>query len=100
MMLYFVALIMTALNSQWFGPAVTETMLKMRVVEKEHGLGDQIGMGSQKEAYAKLKAQDPKYRAYRSTFGRYHGLSSLCNLIGIICTTVNLIYTALKLSTI
>lgn len=100
MMLYFVALIMTALNSQWFGPAVTEVMLQMREVEKEHGLGDQIGIGSQKEVYAKLREQDPKYRAYRSRFSRYHGLSSLCNLIGIICTTVNLVYTALKLSTI
>lgn len=100
MMLYFVVLIMTGLNSQWFGPAVTDVMLQMREIEKEHGLGGQIGMGSQKEAYTKLKEQDPKYRAYRSTFSRYHGLSSLCNLIGIICTTVNLVYTALKLSTI
>ncbi|GLD73311.1 transmembrane protein 205-like protein [Lates japonicus] len=100
MVLYFVALIMAGLNAQWFGPAATEVMFQMREVEKEHGLGNQIGLGSQKEAYAKLKEQDPKYRAYKSTFGRYHGLSNLCNLIGFICTTVNLIYTALHLSTI
>ncbi|XP_029014634.1 transmembrane protein 205 [Betta splendens] len=100
MTLYFLALIVTGLNSQWFGPAVTDTMLQMREVEKEHGLGNQIGLGSQKEAYAKLTEQDPKYRTYRRTFGRYHGLSSLCNLMGIICTSVNLIYTALKLSAI
>lgn len=98
--LYFLAMIMAGLNARWFGPSVTEVMFQMREVEKEHGLGNQIGRASQKEAYAKLKEQDPKYRAYRSTFGRYHGLSSLCNLIGFICTTTNLIYTALKLSTI
>lgn len=100
MVLYFVALVTAGLNTQWFGPAATEVMFQMRAVEEEHGLGNQIGLGSQKEAYAKLKEQDPKYRAYKSTFGRYHGLSSLCNLIGFICTTVNLIYTALNLSTI
>lgn len=100
MALYFVALIMVGLNARWFGPAATEVMFQMRDVEKEHGLGDQVGLGSQKEGYAKLKEQDPKYRAYRRTFGRYHGLSSLCNLIGFLCTTINLIYTALKLSTI
>ncbi|KAM7386273.1 hypothetical protein PAMA_009080 [Pampus argenteus] len=100
MALYFVALIMAGLNAQWFGPAATEVMFQMREVEKEHDLGNQIGLGSQKEAYAKLKEQDPKYKAYKSTFGRYHGLSNLCNLIGFICTTTNLIYTALNLSTI
>ncbi|XP_069005918.1 transmembrane protein 205 [Embiotoca jacksoni] len=100
MILYFVALILAGLNAQWFGPAATEVMFQMREVEKEHGLGNQIGLGSQKEDYAKLKEQDPKYKAYKSTFGRYHGLSSLCNLTGFICTTTNLIYTALNLSTI
>lgn len=98
--LYFVALIMATLNGRWFGPAATEVMHQIREVEKEHGLGSQVGLGSQKEAYAKLKAQDPKYKAHKSTFGRYHGLTNLCNLIGFICTTTNLIYTALNLSTI
>lgn len=100
MALYFVALITAGLNAQWFGPAATEVMYQTREVEKEHGLGDQIGLGSQKEAYAKLREQDPKYKALKRTFGRYHGLSSLTNLIGFICTTTNLIYTALNLSTI
>ncbi|XP_060882547.1 transmembrane protein 205 [Labrus mixtus] len=100
MALYFVALVMAGLNARWFGPAATEVMFQMREVEKEHGLGNQIGLSTQREAYAKLKEQDPKYRAYKSTFGRYHGLSNLCNLLGVICTTTNLIYTALNLSTI
>ncbi|CAJ1075397.1 transmembrane protein 205 [Xyrichtys novacula] len=98
--LYFVALVTAGLNARWFGPAATEIMFQMQEVEKEHGLGNQVGLTSQREAYAKLKEQDPKYKAYRSTFGRYHGLSNLCNLIGFICTTTNLIYTAMNLSTI
>ncbi|KAL0993012.1 hypothetical protein UPYG_G00102150 [Umbra pygmaea] len=99
MALYFVAVIMAGLNAQWFGPSATEVMLKIHEVEVEHGLGNQVGLGSQKEAYSKLREQDPKYKAYKSTFGRYHGLSSLCNLIGFICTTTNIVYTALNLST-
>lgn len=100
MLLYFVALITAGLNAQWFGPSGTEVMFQMWEVEKEHGLGGQIGIGSQKEEYAKLKEKDPKYREYRKVFGRYHGLSSFSNLIGFICATVNLVYTALNLSTI
>ncbi|XP_015248740.1 PREDICTED: transmembrane protein 205, partial [Cyprinodon variegatus] len=98
--MFFVALIMAGLNAQWFGPAATEVMFQLRAVEEEHGLGNQIGLGSQREEYAKLKEKDPKYRASKKTFGLYHGLSNLCNLIGFICITTNLIYTALKLSTI
>lgn len=100
MALYFVALIMACLNAQWFGPAVTELMLQKMEIEKSHGLGNQTGRKSQREAYAKLREQDPTYRGYRSSFGRYHALSSLCNLVGFLCTTTNLVYTALNLSNI
>lgn len=100
MALYFVALIMACLNAQWFGPSVTELMLQKMEIEKGHGLGNQIGRNSQRESFAKLREQDPKYRGYRSSFGRYHGLSSLCNLIGFLCTTANLVYTSFNLSNI
>ncbi|XP_061703258.1 transmembrane protein 205 [Syngnathoides biaculeatus] len=100
MALYFVALMMAGLNAQWFGPTATEIMFLMREVEKEHGLGNQIGLGAEKEGFAKLKEQDPKYKAYKRKFGCYHGLSNLCNLIGVICTATNLTYAALNLSTI
>ncbi|XP_031151025.1 transmembrane protein 205 isoform X1 [Sander lucioperca] len=98
--LFVVALVTVSLNARWLGPAATEVMIQLLEVEKEHGLGGQIGLGSQTEAYATLKEKDPKYRARKRTFGRYHGLSSLCNLIGFLCTTTNLIYTALNLSSI
>ncbi|MFT7797799.1 transmembrane protein 205 [Arapaima gigas] len=100
MILYFSAVILVGLNAQWFGPAVTDFMLKMQEVEREHGLGGNVGMGSDKEAYAKLREQDPKYKATRASFFCYHGLSSLCNLLAFLCSTVNLVYTALHLRTI
>uniref|UniRef100_A0A672S4Y5 Uncharacterized protein n=1 Tax=Sinocyclocheilus grahami TaxID=75366 RepID=A0A672S4Y5_SINGR len=77
-----------------------KSMLVMQEIEKEHGLGNQVGMSSNKEGYAKLREQDPKYKEHRTTFYRYHGLSNLCNLIGFFSTTVNLIYLALHLGTI
>ncbi|XP_034750514.1 transmembrane protein 205 [Etheostoma cragini] len=98
--LYVVALVTVGLNARWFGPAATQVMVQLQEVEKEHGLGGQVGLGAQAEAYAALREKDPKYKACRRSFGRYHGLSSLCNLIGFICTTTNLVYTALNLSTI
>ncbi|CAL8265712.1 transmembrane protein 205 [Gadus morhua] len=100
MVLYLVALVTAGLNAQWLGPAATELMFRLRAVEEEHGLGDQVGLGSQKEAYAKLREQDPKYGACKRMFGRYHGLSNLVNLVGFVCTTTNLVYTALNLTTI
>ncbi|KAK2833921.1 hypothetical protein Q5P01_017810 [Channa striata] len=99
MLFYFVAVITAALNAKWFGPAITDVALQMREVEKEHGLGNQIGTASHKEMYAKLRQQDPKYRAFRSTFNRYHGLSMFSNFTGFFCTSINLIYIALKLPT-
>uniref|UniRef100_A0A8C1FKI4 Transmembrane protein 205 n=1 Tax=Cyprinus carpio carpio TaxID=630221 RepID=A0A8C1FKI4_CYPCA len=100
MTLFFVAVIMAGLNVKWFGPSATESMLVMHEIEKEHGLGNQVGMSYNKEEYAKLREQDPKYKEHRTTFYRYHGLSNLCNLIGFFSTTINLIYLALHLGTI
>ncbi|MBN3305809.1 transmembrane protein 205 [Amia ocellicauda] len=98
--LFFGALILAGLNAQWFGPAVTELMHQMHEVEREHGLGGEVGFRSNKEGYTKLREQDPKYKGLRSSFFRYHGLSSLCNLLGLLCTGVNLCYAALNLRTI
>ncbi|KAK2916812.1 hypothetical protein Q8A67_001186 [Cirrhinus molitorella] len=69
---FFVAVIMAALNAQWFGPSATENMQVMQEIEKEHGLGNQVGMSSNKEGYTKLREQDPKYKEHRTTFYRYH----------------------------
>ncbi|XP_076844802.1 transmembrane protein 205 [Brachyhypopomus gauderio] len=100
MALYFTAVIMAGLNTQWFGPAVTENMLVMRQIEKEHGLGEEVGFATNRGRYTTLREQDPKYKAHRSSFYRYHGLSNLSNLAGFACTTVNLVYLALHLASI
>ncbi|KAJ8345163.1 hypothetical protein SKAU_G00293560 [Synaphobranchus kaupii] len=100
MCLYFAAVVLTGLNAQWFGPAIVEAMLGMHEVEREHGLGGEVRKHSKKEAYDKLREQDPKYKASTASFFRYHGLSVLCNLLAVICSTVNLAYTGLHLHTI
>ncbi|KAK3520512.1 hypothetical protein QTP70_024130 [Hemibagrus guttatus] len=100
MALFFVAVIMAGLNVQWFSPAVIEHLQVMREIEQEHGLGGEIGFSTNRERYVKLREQDPKYKAHRKSFYRYHGLSNLSNLVGFACITVNLIYLALNLSSI
>ncbi|XP_056609251.1 transmembrane protein 205 [Triplophysa dalaica] len=100
MTLFFVPVIMAGLNAQWFGPSATDSLLVMREIEQEHGLGAEVGMGSSREGYTKLRERDPKYKEHRTIFYRFHGLSNLCNLFGFISTTVNLVYLALHLGTI
>ncbi|KAA0706127.1 Transmembrane protein 205 [Triplophysa tibetana] len=100
MTLFFVPVIMAGLNAQWFGPSATESLVVMRQIEQEHGLGAEVGMGSTREGYTKLHEKDPKYKEHRTIFYRFHGLSNLCNLFGFISTTVNLVYLALHLGTI
>ncbi|XP_017347618.1 transmembrane protein 205 isoform X2 [Ictalurus punctatus] len=100
MALFFVAVIVAGLNAQWFTPAVIEHLLVMMEIEQEHGLGGEIGFSTNRERYIKLREQDPKYKAHRNSFNRFHGISTLSNLIGFACTTINLIYLALHLASI
>ncbi|XP_066473024.1 transmembrane protein 205 [Tiliqua scincoides] len=98
--LFFTCLILTAVNASWFSPATTKTMLKMQAVEREHGLGEEVGHSSQREAYQLLKEKDAKYQKLRQKFFTYHGLSSLLNLVCVICTGVNLACLALHLDSL
>ncbi|XP_058864121.1 transmembrane protein 205-like [Acipenser ruthenus] len=100
MALFFSCVLLAGLNAQWFSPTVTEAMFLMQEVEREHGLGGEVGVRTSKEAYSKLREQDPKYKSLRGTFYRYHGLSSLCNLLCVVCTGASLVYTALNLRTV
>ncbi|XP_075132158.1 transmembrane protein 205 [Leptodactylus fuscus] len=98
--LFFISLILSALNARWFSPATTKAMFKMQDIEREHGLGGEIGMSSNFEGYKWLREKDPKYQALRKTFMRYHGISSLCNLVSLLCNGANLVFTALLLQSI
>ncbi|XP_030052818.1 transmembrane protein 205 [Microcaecilia unicolor] len=95
--LFFICMVLAAVNARWFSPTTTKAMLKMQEIEKEHGLGLEVGLQAQREAYQKLREQDPKYRGLRQKFFRYHGLSSLCNLVSVLATGVNLCCAALHL---
>ncbi|XP_038627015.1 transmembrane protein 205 [Tachyglossus aculeatus] len=98
--LFFVCLVLSALNAQWLSGSTTEAMWKMQAVEKEHRLGQEVGLSSSQGAYKQLREKDPKYRALRQKFFRYHGLSSLCNLACLICNGVCLVCLALRLDSL
>nr|XP_003216825.2 PREDICTED: transmembrane protein 205 isoform X1 [Anolis carolinensis] len=97
--LFFACLILTLANASWFSHITTKTMFKMQEIEKEHGLGAEVGL-SGKEDYQRLKEKDAKYRSLRQKFFKFHGLSSLCNLACVICTGVNLAFIALHLDSL
>jgi len=100
MALYCSAVVLSGLTTLWCGPQATELMFQMKEVEQEHGLGNEIGPSSEEEAYDKLWERDLKYRNFGRTFLIYNTITSVCNLTGIICTITNLVYKALKLSSI
>ncbi|XP_078387427.1 transmembrane protein 205 [Cetorhinus maximus] len=96
---FFVCVILSALNAQWFGETTTEIMFQMHEIEKEHDLGEEVGFGTNRELYKKLKKKDPKYQKLSQRFVKYHVLSMVCNLICVICNGLNLFYTAANLKT-
>ncbi|XP_063787281.1 transmembrane protein 205 [Pseudophryne corroboree] len=98
--LFFISVIASALNARWFSPSTSKAMFNMQVIEREHGLGGEIGLSSNIEGYKRLREQDPKYKALRKTFLRYHGISSLSNLVSLLCNGANLVFTALLLPAI
>ncbi|KAF7240154.1 hypothetical protein EYD10_13340, partial [Varanus komodoensis] len=94
---FFTGLLLAAANAFWFSQVTTKTMFKMQEIEREHGLGNEMGFSGQREAYQLLKEKDAKYRSLRLKFFKFHGLSSLCNVACVICTGVNLACIALHL---
>ncbi|KAJ7317066.1 hypothetical protein JRQ81_003228 [Phrynocephalus forsythii] len=97
---FFTCLVLAAANASWFSQVTTNTMFKMQEIEREHGLGVEVGLSAQREAYKLLKEKDAKYRSLRQKFFKFHGLSSLCNLGCVICTGINLAYLALHLNSL
>ncbi|XP_072925466.1 transmembrane protein 205-like [Hemitrygon akajei] len=96
---FFVCVIFSGLNAQWFSQTVSEMRMKMEKIEREHSLGDEVGIGTKQEAYSKLKKSDAKYGKLSYRFKKYHVLSMVCNFICVICNGVNLFYTAANLKT-
>lgn len=79
--LLLLSLSLAAGNALWLEPRTTAVMRALQAVEREHGLGGEVA-GSHRgpDPYRALREKDPKYKALRQDFFRYHGLSSLCNL--------------------
>ncbi|GCB81882.1 hypothetical protein scyTo_0021904, partial [Scyliorhinus torazame] len=96
---FFICVILSAFNAQWFGETTTEIMMEMHQIENEHNLGQEVGFGSHRELYKKLKEKDPKYQKLRQRFVKYHVLSMVCNLVCVFCNGLNLLYTATNLKT-
>lgn len=98
--IYFVCVTVAAVNAQWFGQMTSEIMADMHLIEQACGLGQDIGLSSNREAYAKLCETDPKYKRLSGRLWLYHLLSSLCNLCCIICNGYSLYYLAENLTTL
>ncbi|XP_698143.3 transmembrane protein 205 [Danio rerio] len=99
-LIFFVCVTVAAVNAQWFGQMTSEIMADMHLIEQACGLGQDIGLSSNREAYAKLCETDPKYKKLSARLWLYHLLSSLCNLCCIICNGYSLYYLAENLTTL
>lgn len=98
--IFFVSVTVAAVNAQWFGQMTSEIMADMHLIEQSCGLGQDIGLSSNREAYAKLCETDVKYRHLSSRLWLYRLLSSLCNLCCIGCNFYSLCYMAENLVTL
>lgn len=98
--IFFVSVTVAAVNAQWFGQMTSEIMADMHLIEQACGLGQDIGLSSNREAYAKLCETDVKYRHLSSRLWRYRLLSSLSNLCCIGCNFYSLCYMAENLVTL
>ncbi|XP_074835954.1 transmembrane protein 205 [Carettochelys insculpta] len=98
--LYFLCLLLAVVNALGLSPATTAAMFRMQAMEREHSLGGEVGLAARREAYQQLRERDPKYRAARETFFKRHGLSSLFNLVCLVCNGVNLLCLGLHLGSL
>lgn len=98
--IFFVSVTVAAINAQWFGQMTSEIMADMHLIEQACGLGQDIGLSSNREAYAKLSETDVKYRHLSSRLWLYRLLSSLCNLCCLGCNFYSLCYIAENLVTL
>ncbi|XP_069783568.1 transmembrane protein 205-like isoform X2 [Narcine bancroftii] len=72
---FFLCVIFSGLNAQWFSQSTNEIMFKMQKIEREHHLGQEVGLGTNREAYVKLKKNDAKYRKLSWHFKKYHAIT-------------------------
>ncbi|XP_007898016.1 transmembrane protein 205 [Callorhinchus milii] len=98
--IFFICVTVAGINAQWFGQITSEVMADMHVIEQSRGLGHDVGLSSNKEAYGQLKETNTKYKHLAHKLDLYHRFSSLCNLCCIVCNGMSLYYMAANLSTL
>ncbi|NXJ62124.1 TM205 protein, partial [Rostratula benghalensis] len=96
-LIFFVCVAASVLNTQWFGPLTSDAMADLHRVERSHGLGQEVGLLASKSR-RELRATNPSYRQLSRQFALYHALSSLCNLCCVAGNGLSLYYLASRLS--
>ncbi|XP_010304609.2 transmembrane protein 205 [Balearica regulorum gibbericeps] len=94
---FFVCIAASVLNTQWFGQVTSDIVADMHLVERSHGLGQEVGLFTSKSC-RQLCASNPSYGQLSQQFTLYHALSSLCNLCCIACNGLSLYFLAAHLS--
>ncbi|NWS99846.1 TM205 protein, partial [Mionectes macconnelli] len=95
--LFFVCIAASVLNTQWFGQVTSDIVADLHLVERSHGLGQEVGLVAS-ESRRNLRASNASYRQLCWQFALYHALSSLCNLCCVVCNGLSLYHLAAKLS--
>ncbi|XP_032552751.1 transmembrane protein 205 isoform X1 [Chiroxiphia lanceolata] len=95
--LFFICIAASVLNTQWFGHVTSDIVADLHLVERSHGLGQEVGLVAS-ESRRNLRASNPSYRQLCRQFALYHALSSLCNLCCVVCNGLSLYHLAVKLS--
>ncbi|XP_076196264.1 transmembrane protein 205 [Aptenodytes patagonicus] len=94
---FFVCVAASVLNTQWFGQVTSDIVADMHLVERSHGLGQEVGLFASKSC-RQLRASNPSYGQLSRQLTLYRALSSLCNLCCIACNGLSLYYLAARLS--
>ncbi|NXI96317.1 TM205 protein, partial [Psophia crepitans] len=94
---FFLCVAASVLNTQWFGQVTSDIVADMHLVERSHGLGQEVGLFTSKSR-RQLRASNPSYGQLSRQFALYHALSSLCNLCCIACNGLSLYFLAAHLS--
>ncbi|XP_010191973.1 PREDICTED: transmembrane protein 205 [Mesitornis unicolor] len=95
--IFFICVIASVLNAQWFGQAACDIVTEMQLVERSHGLGQEVGTVTSRSC-KQLQASNPSYGQLCQQLSLYRTLSSLCNLCCIACNGCSLYYLAAHLS--
>lgn len=97
--IFFVCVAVSALNTQWLGQASCDIAAEMHRIERAHGLGQEVGLLAG-GACRELHASDPGYRQLARQLGLYRAASTLCDLCCIACNGASLYRLATHLSTL